>query len=159
MAPNFQIFPKKEFLGKFKCKIYLPIAPHYANWHFRNIHIHKEIFWQKWLLPLPTYCVLLYHLTFPKDFYSESWYLRLQNSWPMSFQITHLPQNRISFGKFDCYYCLPTVLYYTATLQKKLPWADHQTKLYNLGSNWARVILSTKRELFGKVDQHYFGFL
>ena len=52
-------------------------------------------------------------------------------------------------------YCI--VLYYN--FQKNFLQADHQTRLDNFGPNWARVTPSTKRELFGKVDQHYFGFL
>ena len=29
LGQDCQILSKKEFLGKFKCKIYVPIAPHY----------------------------------------------------------------------------------------------------------------------------------
>ena len=31
LGPSCQILPKKEFFGKFKYKIYVPIAPHYAK--------------------------------------------------------------------------------------------------------------------------------
>ena len=31
LGPNWTLFPKKEFLGKFKCNKYLPIVPHYAT--------------------------------------------------------------------------------------------------------------------------------
>ena len=31
LGPSCPILPKKEFLGKFKYKIYVPIAPHYAK--------------------------------------------------------------------------------------------------------------------------------
>ena len=36
-GPNCQILSKKEFFGKFKRKIYVPIALHCANQDFTNI--------------------------------------------------------------------------------------------------------------------------
>ena len=37
LDPNCQLFPKNEFLGKFKCNKYLPIVPHCGTSHFTNI--------------------------------------------------------------------------------------------------------------------------
>ena len=37
LDPICQLLPKKEFVGKFKCKIYVPIASHYATQDFTNI--------------------------------------------------------------------------------------------------------------------------
>ena len=37
LGPNCTLFPKKEFLSKFKCNKYLSIVPHYATEHFTNI--------------------------------------------------------------------------------------------------------------------------
>ena len=37
LRPNCQILSKKEFLGTFKCRTYVPIVPHYATYNFTNI--------------------------------------------------------------------------------------------------------------------------
>ena len=37
LGPNCQILFTMDFFGKFKCKIYVPIEPHYATQDFTNI--------------------------------------------------------------------------------------------------------------------------
>ena len=51
--------------------------------------------------------------------YSWSLDIRSHDFNPNWVQIAHLPQKRF-FGKIDCYYCLPTVLFHASTFQKIL---------------------------------------
>ena len=84
--------------------------------------------------------------------------IRLHNFGSNLVQIAQFPQE-IFFGKIECYYCLPTVFYQATTFQKSPQMANHETRLHNFGSKWAQVVLSTKREFFGKAAQYCFSVL
>ena len=52
---------------------------------------------------------------------------RLHNFGQNWVQIAHLPQKRF-FGKINCYYCIPTVLFHATTFQKKSQRANNKTE-------------------------------
>ena len=59
-----KFFPKRNFLVSLNVNCIYQYCPILLLNNSEISMSNKEIFWEKWLLPLPTYCVLSYHLTF-----------------------------------------------------------------------------------------------
>ena len=74
---------------------------------------------------------------------------------PNWIQIAHLLE-KIYFGKFGCYYCIPSVFFHATTFQKIYISANHKAEggiiLAQTGCD-----LLPKKFFFGKVDQNCFS--